>query len=207
MVSHKQQPEKERTMNTDLQLDDLRQQMVSLRQQLDRQEIINDNLLRQSMSNKMSWIKRFVWFEMGLVPCILVIMALVHFMLGLSWWPFTFLAVMLVVSVSADYHINMVNTDRLFAGNLVETSQKLIRMKRQRIWGYAVGMVAFVIWLLWLLYELKQVGPFDSDFMNGFARGGFVGGIIGSILGFVIFRRMQRTNDELLNSIDQLNHE
>ena len=50
----------------------------------------------------------------------------------------------------------------------------------------------------------------SSDFLNGFAQGGFVGGIIGAVIGLIvsiiIFNKMQRTNDEVLRSIDQLTH-
>ena len=48
----------------------------------------------------------------------------------------------------------------------------------------------------------------DSDFLNGFAQGGIVGGIIGGVIGlivaWIIYSKMQRTNDEVIRSIDQL---
>ena len=199
-------------MDNELQLEELRQQMTELRQQLDRQEIVNESLIRQSMTGKMSWIKKYIWVEVAMVPLCLLILAPVHAMIGLSWWLFAFLAVMLIVDVAADFYINRVDKNQLLTGNLVEASRQLVAMKKQRAWAFALGLLGVIIWLVWFLYELRHVaGNLTSDFLNGFAQGGFVGGIIGGVIGlaiaFIIFRKMQHTNDEVIASIDQLTHE
>lgn len=194
---------------TDLQLEDLRQQMTDLRQQLDRQEIVNERLMRQTMTNKMSWIKRFVWLEIVIVPLCLLLFAPMHAALGLSWWLFAFMALILVADVVADYCINRVDRNQLLSGNLVDASRRLTAMKRQRAWAFALGIVGVMIWLVWLLMELRRVaGGFDSNFTDGFAQGVFIGVIIGGVIGVIIavmvYRKMQRTNDEVIANIDQL---
>ena len=199
-------------MDNDLQLEELRQQMAELRQQLDRQEIVNESLIRQSMTGKMSWIKRYIWLEVAMVPLCLLILAPVHAALGLSWWLFAFLAVMLIVDVAADFYINRVDKNQLLTGNLVEASRRLTEMKRQRAWAFALGLLGVIIWIVWFLFELRRVaGSFAQDFLNGFAQGGFLGGIIGAVIGLtiavVIFRKMQRTNDEMIEQINELTRE
>ncbi len=196
-------------INNDLQLQQMRQQMTELKQQLDKQQIVNEQLLRQSMTSKMSWIKRYIWLEMALIPILLLILAPIHAMLGLSWWLYGFLAVMLVVDVAADWRINHVDRNQLLTGNLVEASRRLTLMKKQRAWSFALGILGVIIWIVWFLYELQCAsGMQSSDFLNGFAMGGFFGGIIGGVIGLVvaiiIFYKMQRTNDEVLAQIDQL---
>ncbi len=198
-------------INNDLQLEQMRQQMTELKQQLDRQQIVNEQLLRQSMTSKMSWIKRYIWLEVALIPILLLILAPIHAMLGLSWWLYGFLAVMLVVDVAADWRINHVDRNQLLTGNLVEASRRLTLMKKQRAWAFVLGLIGVIVWIVWFLFELKNVqGLQSSDFLNGFAQGGFVGGIIGAVIGLIvsiiIFNKMQRTNDEVLRSIDQLTH-
>ena len=195
--------------NNDQQLEQMRQQMTELKQQLDRQEIVNEQLLRQSMTSKMSWIKRYVWLEIAFIPIVLLILAPIHAMLGLSWWLYGFLAVMLVVDVAADWRINRVDRNQLLTGNLVEASRRLTAMKRQRAWAFVLGIIGVVIWIAWFLFELKLAqGIQANDFLNGFAQGGLVGGIIGAVIGLIaaiiIFNKMQRTNDEVLAQIDQL---
>lgn len=44
------------------ELDAMREQMQLLKQKLDNQEIVNDRILRNAMSGKMSWIKKYIWF-------------------------------------------------------------------------------------------------------------------------------------------------
>jgi uncharacterized membrane protein YeaQ/YmgE (transglycosylase-associated protein family) len=119
---------------------------------------------------------------------------------------------MLTVDVAADFYINRVDKNQLLTGNLVEASRKLVVMKKQRAWAFAFGLLGVIIWIIWFLFELRRVaGSFAEDFWNGFAQGGFIGGIIGGVIGLtiaiVIFRKMQRTNDEVLASIDQLTKE
>lgn len=196
-------------INNDLQLQQMRQQMTELKQQLDRQEIVNERLLRQSMTSKMSWIKRYIWLEIALIPVVLLILAPIHAMLGLSWWLYGFLALMLVVDVAADWRINHVDLGQLLTGNLVEASRQLTLMKKQRAWAFVLGIVGVIVWIVWFLIELKHAqGIQNTDFLNGFAQGGFLGGIIGGVLGLIaaiiIFRKMQRTNDEVISQIDQL---
>ena len=99
-------------INNDLQLQEMRQQMTELKQQLDRQQIVNEQLLRQSMTSKMSWIKRYIWVEAAMIPVLLLILAPIHAMLGLSWWLYGFLAVMLVVDVAADFRINRIDRNQ-----------------------------------------------------------------------------------------------
>ena len=195
--------------NNDLQLQQMRQQMTELKQQLDRQEIVNERLLRQSMTSKMSWIKRYIWLEIAMIPVVLLILAPIHAMLGLSWWLYGFLALMLVVDVAADWRINHVDRNQLLTGNLVEASRQLTLMKKQRAWAFVLGIVGVIVWIVWFLIELKHAqGIQNIDFLNGFAQGGFLGGIIGGVLGLIaaiiIFRKMQRTNDEVISQIDQL---
>ena len=144
-----------------------------------------------------------------MIPVLLLILAPIHAMLGLSWWLYGFLAVMLVVDVAADFRINRIDRNQLLSGNLVEASRQLTQMKKHRAWAFALGMVVVIIWIVWFLIELKNCqGMQDSDFLNGFAQGGIVGGIIGGVIGlivaWIIYSKMQRTNDEVIRSIDQL---
>ena len=185
--------------------------MATLKQQLDRQEIINDKLMRQSMTSKLSWIKRYVWLEIAIAPILLIFFAVYHAVLGLSWWLFGFFALILVADVTADYRINRVDHTQLLTGNLVEASRRLAEMKKLRAWAFALSLVGVSVWLAWLLAELWiVVGGNTHELTRGFAAGGVFGGIVGGILGltaaWAIFRKMQRTNDEVLAAIDQLNN-
>ena len=191
-----------------LELEHLRGQMSDLREQLDRQQIVNDQVMQRSMKSQFSWIKRYIYFEIALVPICLIIFAVLHNTLGLSWWLYGFLAVMLIVDVTVDYCINRVDFGSLLSQNLLEASEKFARMKRWRLWSFVISMILVILWLLGLLYELSHASTQGSDFLAGFAQGGFWGAIIGAVIGIVVallvFFKMQRTNDDIIAQINDL---
>ena len=76
---------------TELEL--MRQQMSAFKQKLDKQQIINEQLVRNSMGSKLSWLNWFVWGEVIIVPILLIFFAFIHASEGLSWWLFAFLAI------------------------------------------------------------------------------------------------------------------
>ena len=156
--------------NVNIELDSLREQMGILRNKLDKQEIINEQLMRKSMNQSMSWIQKYVIFEIILVPLLLIYLAIMHVSFGLSWWLYAFVAVMLIVSVSADYYINHLNSAELLQGDLVDTSRKLLRMKSLRAKAFIIGIVAVLVWVAWLMWELynSYLAQADNhDFASG----------------------------------------
>ena len=112
------------------ELEQLREQMNSFKNRLDKQQIINERLVRNSMGSKMSWIKNFVWIEIIIVPIILFIMAGFHASAGLSWWLFGFLAAGLIIDATGDFIINRIPKSQLLSDDLVATSQRLMKMKK-----------------------------------------------------------------------------
>ena len=58
-------------ISENIELAELKSQMENLKKQLSDQEIINDKLIRESMKKKMSWIKKYIIFEVCLMPLII----------------------------------------------------------------------------------------------------------------------------------------
>lgn len=196
-------------LNNTLELEQLRQQMSLLKDKLDQQEIVNDRLMRQTMTKKMSWIKKYIWFEIAILPPLLLLFVGIHYSMQLSWWLFAFLAVGLTIDVVADYYINRIDKNELLSGNLVEAGRKLVRMKRLRSISFAISMPLVVVWFVWFLYELLSSSQTaSSEMARALATGGLVGGIIGGIIGFGVgiwlFMKMQRTNDDIIDQINAI---
>ncbi len=190
------------------ELNELRTQMSQLRETLDQQRIVNDRVLRSSMKRRLSWIKRYIWLEIALVPVLLIFFAFLHHALGMSWWLYGLLAVMLVVDVTVDYRVNHIDDSQLMAGNLTDTARQLQRMKRLRAWAFAIELVPLMLWLLGLLYEFYRVAQTQSGWLQAFAQGAIFGTVIGCVIGLVvavvIFVKMQRTNDDIIAQIDEI---
>lgn len=193
------------TQNNELEV--MRHQLAILNKKLKSQEIVNDRLMREAMKNKMSWIRKFVWFEMIAVPFLVLFFLGLTIACGLSFGPTIFVSVALVASVIADYKINMIADSSFLEGNLAETALRLTKMKRRRMINEMIGIPLVFIWAVWYLYDIYTNIPSDGV-MHSALYGGFIGGIIGGVLGLALgvatFRKMQKTNDEVIRQIYEL---
>ena len=192
------------------ELEQMREQMNIFKSRLDKQQIINEQLVRNSMGSKLSWIKNFVLGEIILVPILLIIMATFHASEGLSWWLFAFLAAGLIIDTTGDFIINRIPKSQLLGGDLVATSQRLTKMKKQRTQWFIAGMIFMTIWLVWFIIEIVMrlddgCNLPDHNIVVGIMVAGIaVGALIGIFVAWLIFRKMQRTNNQLIEQIDQV---
>lgn len=192
------------------ELEQLREQMSIFKDKLNKQQIINDQLVRNTMKSKLSWIKSFVWGEIIIIPILLLGMAVFHAGTGLSWWLYGFLAIGLIADATGDFIINRIPKGQLLSGDLVETSKRLVKMKKQRTSWFIIGLIFVTIWLVWFIVELvlkTDPGcalPDHNLVIAIMAIAVAVGGVIGGIISWLIFRKMQRTNNQLIEQINQV---
>lgn len=197
--------------NLSNELEQMRQQMRDFKAQLERQAIVNEDLIVSSMKKRMSWIRKYVVFQICLLPLVILAWLGIKEYAGLSWYNYGFLVVMLLVDVTIDYRINMsALTDYDYHScNLIATITKLTEMKRLRRMAMLVSMPLLVLWLVWSGIEVWVNIPGDApDFMRGTLYGGLIGGVFGALLGMYIayrvYRKMQSTNDEMISQIHKL---
>jgi sterol desaturase/sphingolipid hydroxylase (fatty acid hydroxylase superfamily) len=192
------------------EMEQMRSQLNLLKQKLDKQEIVNDRLMRQSMRQKMSWINKYRWLALLAIPVVALCFLPMTFQLGLSWWLYGFTVLFVAVDAVLDWHVNRTSDRDFMRGNLMETAQRLTRMKQIRNQQLLFGMIVLVVWMGWLVYEVYMAGhsaPAGSDLLSVswcYLGGIFVGGVIGLILGLKIFFKMQRTNDEIIDQIEEM---
>ena len=198
--------------NIMIELEQMREQMQMLREKLDKQEIVNDKLVKNSVKSKMSWIKRFVYIEFLLLPFIALVWFGIKEMFNLSWLNYAIMMVMCTIDAVCDYRINVtsLNIDKVESNCLTDTLQKLITMKQMRTKSFFIMLPLLLLWLMWTCFEMWQYVStitFEEDFMTGAAYGGLAGGVIGVFVGlyaaFRIYRKMQNTNDELIAQIGE----
>ena len=54
--------------NNIMEMERLRSELNTFKERLDKQQIVNDQLMRQSMKSKMSWIRKMLWIEVAFIP-------------------------------------------------------------------------------------------------------------------------------------------
>lgn len=191
------------------EFEQMREQLDIMKRKLKQQEIINDSLISQAMSDRMSWIKKYVWVEaFVLIPVIILMYIPIVCVFGISWWIYVLIVLSCIVDTYFDYRINKMNPADWLAGNLVETGRKLVEMKRRRLIQFVVSVTSIIVIMGLFGYELmtSSCGLLADDAIvrTGTTIGFSIGVVIGLVVAYVIFRRMQRTNDTLIRQIDEM---
>ena len=190
------------TMN-DFELDSMRQQMETLKKKLEKQEIVNDRIIRQSMKKTASSISTRYYFIMALGILMVPYMYFVfyeHFGLSLAFSIAS--GVFMLVCTGATYYnsLNLSNSN-MMRGNLLEVRRKMARAKKFDANWLFFGIPAVIVWLAWLGYEFYQK---DGDTALAMIIGAVIGGTIGAIIGFSIHFKTQRQYQEIIDQIEDL---
>ena len=187
------------------ELEEMRAQLGTLKEKLEKQTIINESHIRNSMKSKMSDINRTMT---GTIFA--GIFALVY-----CTWYFSYqgcslafiiatavmLAVCLALTIAQKVTLGRIDFSR---GNLVETAEKLGKIKKHYQDWYKIAIPMIIIWLGWTIYEMSGIIGLDTPMGIGFCCGAGVGAIIGGIIGIRINKKVVRKATEILDQIAEL---
>ncbi|MGI6232833.1 MAG: hypothetical protein ACOYJF_08285 [Prevotella sp.] len=207
-------------METNIQnteIEQMRKQMNLLQHKLAHQEIVSDKLIKNSMKNKMQWIKTYIIVEMVvMLPLSMVCFVFAKFWcepyFHISWFFLAFLLLGLVADILLDYRINVssIKDSDFNHDSLNATAVKLAKMKSLRLKQLKWGFVFLAVALGWLFIEAwLTVSPssYAKGLLTAFTIGGAVGLVIGAYAGIYVLRKMQHTNDELIDQIHEVTNE
>lgn len=198
-------------INNNNELEIMRSQMASFKKQLEQQEIINSRIMAESMKKKFSWIKKMIIGEIILIPIFLYLAFAAKYYLDLSWWSTSTFIILLLCDVWCDYDINMraIKNSDYSRDNLVNTMEKLLRMKQRRTKQAAIMLITLIGLIIWLSIEisLHLISINAATRMWGVFYGGVVGGVIGIAVSWWIYQKMQKTNDEMIKQIEEISKE
>lgn len=198
-------------INNNNELEIMRSQMASFKKQLEQQEIINSRIMAESMKKKFSWIKKMIIGEIILIPIFLYLAFAAKYNFNLSWWSISTFIILLLCDVWCDYDINMraIKNSDYSRDNLVNTMKKLLRMKQRRTKQTAIMLTATIVMSIWLLIEIGfHLIAINADTgMWLVFYGGGTGAFIGVVAAWWIYRKMQKTNDEMIKQIEEISKE
>ena len=81
------------------EFEEMRQQLDILKNKLDNQTLVNDKLIRQSMLNKMSFMKKYTWVSFLVLLFIYYGYNEVRILFNLSWWFYGFTVLVMTYPV------------------------------------------------------------------------------------------------------------
>ena len=189
---------------TDKEFQEMRQQMDLLKEKLNRQEIVNEQLMRKGMEsslNRLNTSRRMkrisMLLSLFLIPTILIRT------LGMPVWfgivTMTFFALALVYHEVFMEHISTNDLNRL---SMKQINEKAVRLKEQgRRWLW-FSIPTLIAWLGLFYYLISQRADDDSD-VRYVLYGMVIGLIIGACLGTIIYRKRQRMIDDLRSDLAQ----
>ena len=190
--------------NENFELENMRQQMNTLKKKLEHQEIVNDHIIRQSMKRTAGNISRRYY----------AIMALCLLMIPYSYWAFVMLSgysiafwiftclVMLVCLGGTYYNSRNLSDSNMMTNNLVDVRRRMARAKKFDADWLFIGIPLIIVFLGWFMYETYQLN--GGDLINGFFWGGCIGGILGAIGGFSLHFKTQRQYQEIIDQIEDI---
>jgi Ca2+/Na+ antiporter len=183
------------------EIEQMKAQLSELKSKLDKETIVNERLMRQAMKTKVSKLNRDAW-----MICIICVIGIPYcggvcrYMLGMSWAFVIVTAIFFLAAIVYTYYSHKdVRANDLMEGNLIEVSNKIMRMKHLYAVWLRFSIPFLIIWLSWFYMEVAQ----DSNnvpVMIGMAVGAIAGGIGGAIM----YRGTQRRANEIIEQIKEL---
>ncbi len=186
--------------------------MTSLKESLKKSEIVTKNLMLTVMRQKSSWLNNLVWGEVIAAPFLMLLIAGECIYAGISVWFFIVGAVALIIDVILDFKTARISPKDFYTMDMLSLRRKLVKQKRQRGIQFVIELPLAMIWGSWFAFAF-----FMSSFGKKIATGGeefwIIIGIVGVINLIIIgvciglYGKMQRTNDDLIRQIDEMEKE
>ena len=188
------------------ELEQMRTQIGMLKQKLEQQAIVNDTHIRNSMKSKISDLNRTIGATIFAGIFAVIFAPMTFFIHGCSLTFIIATAVMLAVCLGLTIvqKMNLGKMMDLSQGNLVETAEKLSKVRTHYKEWYKIAIPMILVWGGWMIYEMVNTIGIESPTAIGFYCGAGVGLLIGGIIGARINRKVVRQANEILAQIEEL---
>lgn len=193
------------------ELEQMRKQMNILKEKLNKQEVINVRLMRESMQHKMSWMNKFVWAEIISLPFCFLVVGLFAWLLRLSWWFVGYCVAMLLLDIFCDFKLSRIRPKDWMECDLLGMSHRLARLNRLRVVQTAVSFVSLFVAIAWAYFGADlPANVYDnlSEPMASGVKGAVYGGCIGSVIGMFaaiwIVWKMNKDSNKMINEINKM---
>ena len=194
----------------DNELEQMRSQMAELKQMLDSQIRVNDQLLKKNIIDKSDKINRFglTMLFLGIAAAILVplmMYAIYHFSPACC----IVTALLIAFAASFDYYTaHRVKSIDIANINFTEALTTLVSMKKLMRTSFAVGMVVLMPLMVWWAFEIYASPFFDMFDANtaGIARIAILvclgfGVVVGIVVAVLLYNKQTRNITQLINTL------
>ena len=141
-------------MNENFDLENMRQQMTTLKNKLNQQEIVNDRLIRRSMRNEVNTITRR--YNIIMILAVLMVPYTYWVFVKLSGFSMTFWIgssiFMLICAGATFYNTRKISDPDMMSHSLVEARKRVASAKKFDADWLKFGIPAVILWFAWFVY-------------------------------------------------------
>lgn len=176
----------------------MKEQIAILNRKLNEEVVVNKELLRKIVKNKVSGMNRYVGIMNSLALLLIPFYIWACSWLGVSWWFCGVFCLFLLTAIMHGYftHKRLQTTD-LMSDDLLVVAQKLVEMKsRYSIWRkFSIPFI--IVLLCWFFIELQLVG-----------RANIISFVIAGVLSIWVaykqYHKIHSQLDDIQREIDEL---
>lgn len=186
------------------ELDEMRSQINLLKEQLEKQTIVNDRHILHSMKAKASDMSRIIRRSIGggifaILYCPMILL-MYDFSTAFIIVTFVMLAVCCALTVYQYLYLKKLDFSQ---GNMVEIAKAVGKLRKHYgQWTKILAPLLIIPWTGWFMYEAWSMNSGVDGMI--FCIGALVGGVIGVIIGYSMNRKVISKADEILSQLEEL---
>ena len=186
------------------ELQEMRKQMAALKEKLNKQEVVNDRLIRDVLIKKKKSVDKNIWFVgiCGLITITIGNLAFSYWGVS-SWFLIGTTMLMLVCFLMTLIPHNWVKKADIQSGNLLVAAKQVRRLRKLYKDWEIIGIILAIIWATWLFIEFSAAIE-NKQILYLLIGASVVGGIIGGIIGLKVSRNVVHTLDEMIQEIEEM---
>ena len=193
----------------DMNFEELRTQYATLKEQLNKQEIVSDRLIRETMKTKKRDInatKRMVYV------CAIVALFLYPLnSIGHAWSiPFTIVTSLMVIfcAVATWYIHKPVDNLNFMRDDFSTVARVMAKFRKQyNDWLHYVAPVILIPWIIWACYDFAWRNAPDGTnpkLLAALALPLIIGAAIGFLIGYYYHRKAVNAARDIISEIEQI---
>ena len=190
------------------EFEEMKAQLALLNKKLEQETIVNERLIRRSMKEKASSLRR-----KAIVESIISLIMIPYFiwvmpqLIGLSTGFCLFVCFMLALALGYNYYIHShFRPDEFVYGDLIKAKKDTLMLKKfYANWLKFIGIPFIIVFLGWFAFEIKQ--HFQGEELQSILGGMTIGIVLGVIIGTYRYLKTQRMADDILTQIEELSED
>lgn len=188
----------------DKEIMEMREQIATLRNKLEKEQIVTERLLKQAMKKRIGIIRRQAVKESVMACVCFVIFPFMHFVFNLSM---TFVAttlLMVACSMAATWYFQRPINDKLLGEDVDTVVRVMTKLKRQyQLWIISVTPIVMIPWVFWFWKEYTTAMNVPEEVSYAMLGVIIVSGCIGCAIGYSWDRKVIRSCNEIIAQLKE----